>query len=100
MIDEPMHKPQEYTQKLIDLGIVEFYETLIYMENRIQEIYQISRDYIITHNGRLNFNEDLLYAIIENYKCEKQFNGFALSENNIDKLVTPDELDIFKKIEI
>jgi hypothetical protein len=101
MDDEPMHKPQEYTQKLLELGVVEFFETIIYMENNIHEIYKVSRDYIITHNGRLNYNEDWMYAIIENYKDKKQFNGFfIIDENNINILIMPDELDIFKKIEL
>lgn len=98
-MDKSKHIPQGLTQRLLDLGVIGFSETVSDC-GYIDECYDVDVDFIMTCDDR-----DLAMGIISVFTEVYDDNGeFALfkastwEEDDID--ITKDNIEVYKKIRI
>lgn len=98
-MDKPKHIPQEYTQKLIGLGVLVFSETVSDC-GYVDECYDIDFDFIMICDDR-NLATGAISRFIEVYNNNGKFALFKVNtwkENDID--IVKDNIEVYKKIKI
>ena len=98
-MDKSKHISQGLTQRLIDLGVIVFYE-IIQDGDHVCECYHIYDDFIMTCND-LELDTEAVYVFMEAYNHEGEFELFKASsweEDYVD--ITKDNIEVYKKINV
>lgn len=101
----PKHTPQPYTQKLLNLGIIEFSNTISNCneEPGDSECYKVTADYIIGVDSEcLNCGIPTICTYSEIYNDKDKFINILCSfcEDLDEGEVLPNELKIYKLMEV
>lgn len=98
MIYKPGHIPQNFTQRLIDHGVIVFSET-ISVCGYINEYYEIENDFIMTYE---NQNKSAVFIFVEIYNEEGEFEMFKVNRcaDDDDVDITPNDIEVYKRIRL
>lgn len=97
-MDKAKHIPQGYTQRLLDLGVIEFSET-IYPCGYICECYEVQDNFVMMC-GNLDISSDCIYMEKYNEKGEFEVFRAGVWDDNDDFDIIPNDIEVYKKIRI
>ena len=102
--NQPFHKPQPHTQKLLDLGVLEFFETVYDhdFEPCDSECYHVTPNYIIGLDSKGYCVPTTVYTYLEVYDKKGDFvkTHCFFCEEIDDSDVLNSDLKIFKLMEV
>ena len=97
-MDKAKHIPQGLTQRLLDLGVIVFSETISTCDY-ISECYEVETDFIMTCE---NQNMSDVFVFVEVYNEEGEFEMFKanICDDDDDIDIIPNDIEVYKKIRI